>query len=363
MDCTETQDRLSEYQDGSLTESVSETLVEHLQACPACATAHSLAVIRDGLARLPLLPAPPELFARVQAAIAGEADEAASPAAVDRARGTFFSRFRLPLEVAAAVLLFASVYWYRTAPVPVPRATAPVVSNGPVVSAPAAPAAAPTVAPTVTPAALPANGTTRAPARKPVRTAKPHPAAVIPPSPAPTASAAPEEAHHWASAELPAVPALRASTNAERITLGSPPAREPAFPSFGAGRDANLEPRAADRPLDPFAAFQPFLPGMPANSREVLLDVGQEHREGAEDRIAAVARRLGGIAVVAQWSTGNGPTHGAVRVVVPEAAGPLFLMELGQLGSIPSDGKPQPVDLHHETQPRNVSYTVRIRTR
>ncbi len=301
MDCREAQDRLSEYQDGNLTGGAAETLSEHLRGCSACvAVAHSLTAVRESLRHLPATPAPPELLARIRAAIDGEtAGPVSSSGAADAAQSTFHRRFRFPLEVAAALLLFASVYWYQKAP---PAAPPPAV---PVASAP------------VPAASKPSSGAQKTGSAGRV------------------AAVAQPKARSWSPSDLPTAPALRASTNAERIVP------------------------------DSFGTLSPLSHRAPSDGGEVLLKVGAENREGAEERVAAAARRLGGVILFAvrSGSAESGGDRGAVRVVLPEPAGPLFLMELGRLGRVPAEGKPETVDLYDGPRPRAVSYTVHIRTR
>jgi hypothetical protein len=99
--------------------------------------------------------------------------------------------------------------------------------------------------------------------------------------------------------------------------------------------------------------------------RDVVLNVNPEQRDGAEDRIAAVALRLGGI--VERIERRSGPTpegaSGTVRVVLPEAAATRFLEELDRIGTVPPEGKPAAIDLPAGPRPGTVSYAVRIRIR
>ena len=129
MDCAQVRNRLSDYQDDALDAAAAAALAAHLRGCRECAgCADSLLAVRGALRNLPPDPAPPELLVKVLAAVEAEdrgvhADS--SPGGAGTAR-SFTSRFRLPLEVAAAVLLFASVYWYRqTSAPPVPRCRLP----------------------------------------------------------------------------------------------------------------------------------------------------------------------------------------------------------------------------------------------
>ena len=73
MDCRETRERLSDYRDGSLSETVADGISRHLRECAGCAeVARSLDAVREGLRNLPPVPAPPELLGRIREAIASK---------------------------------------------------------------------------------------------------------------------------------------------------------------------------------------------------------------------------------------------------------------------------------------------------
>jgi hypothetical protein len=96
--------------------------------------------------------------------------------------------------------------------------------------------------------------------------------------------------------------------------------------------------------------------------REVVLDVTPEGREGAGERIAAAARRLGG-SVERIERDPSGADVVAVRVLIPEPAAPSFLSELERIGKVPPEGRPAEVDLPAGPTRDTVAYTVRIRVR
>jgi hypothetical protein len=96
--------------------------------------------------------------------------------------------------------------------------------------------------------------------------------------------------------------------------------------------------------------------------REIVLDVAPEGREGAGDRIAAAARRLGG-SVERVERDPSGADVVAVRVLLPEPAAPAFLSELDRIGKVPPEGKPAEVDIPAGPTRGTVAYTVRIRVR
>jgi hypothetical protein len=356
MDCTQARNLLSEHQDGTLDAAAAAALDAHLRGCGECAgCAGSLLAVRELLRGLPPDPAPPELLPRVLAAVeAEERDAGASSASggVDMTR-PFFSRFRIPLEAAAAVLLFASVYWYRQ------TATPPVLP--PSASTEQAPDTTPPVAlspeATTNVANVPPSGG-RLPSGKP-KTAKKEevPAAAKP--------------RTWTAADLPSVPAMFASTGSGRIVPIAPPSGPTADPT-GSGAPALGERGSADaeggadfRLSRSFAAPPSRLLRPLPYGRDIVVDVKPENREGAEERIAATARRLGGI--FERFDRGPGEAapsaSGTVRVILPEVAATRFLEEMGRIGTIPTEGTPPEADLPAGPRPGTVAYAVRIRVR
>lgn len=346
MDCEQTRDLLSEYEDGALDAAAAAALAAHLRGCDECAgCAGSLLAVREVLRSLPPDPAPPELLPGILAAIEAEGRDAradGAPGGADAAR-PFFSRFRIPLEAAAAVLLFASVYWYRRVEPPMTRPPSSMSAATEEIASARA-------------------GRSPSPVPRPVReTAK---------EKAPAAAIA-RKARTWTAADLPSAPALRASTDSERIVpvVPSPgPTADPAAagaPAFGERRSAEAEGGADSRPSPVFAAPPSRLLRPLPYGRDIVVDVKRESREGAEERIAGAALRLGGIVErIERGPAGAAPdTAGTVRVILPESAAARFLEEMDRIGTIPTEGKPAATDLPAGPRPGTVAYAVRIRAR
>ena len=96
-----------------------------------------------------------------------------------------------------------------------------------------------------------------------------------------------------------------------------------------------------------------------------MLNVKPESREGAEERIAEAASRLGGIVerIERESESTRKGAAGTVRVILPEAAADGFLDELRRIGTVPPEGLPAAVDNPPGPQPGTVAYAVRIRVR
>jgi hypothetical protein len=358
MDCTQARNLLPEYQDGTLDPAAATALAAHLRGCGECAgRVGSLVAVRELLRGLPPDPAPPELLARVLAAVETEdrnARPGSTPGGAVAAR-PFLSRFRIPLEAAAAVLLFASVYWYqyqRTATFPVrppsaPTAQAPETTPPVDISPEASPGAA-----NVPPPAI------RLPRGNPKTAIKQQAPAVAKP-------------RTWTAADLPSVPATLASTNSERIVPNAPfpgPTANPAgsgAPAFGERGSADAEGGADSRLSRSFAPPPSRLLRPLPYGRDIVVDVKPESREGAEERIAGAALRLGGIFERIDRGPGeaaqSGP--GTVRVILPEVGAVRFLEEMGRIGSIPPEGTPAATDRPAGPRPGTVAYAVHIRVR
>jgi anti-sigma factor (TIGR02949 family) len=346
MDCTRVRNLLSEYQDGALDAETASALAVHLRGCGECAgSADALLAVRETLRSLPPDPAPPELLARVRAAVGAEERDAragSAPGGPVSAK-PFLSRFRFPLEAAAAVLLFASVYWYqRTSTLPVRPPSAPIAQ------APAAQAPETTPPVDISPEASPGAASVPSPAIRFPRG--------IPKTVKKEGAPAAAKPRTWTAADLPSVPAIRASTNSERIVPNAP------FPGLTADdAEGGADFRLARSFAPPPSRLLRLLPYV----RDIVLDVKPERREGAEDRIAGAALRLGGIF---EWiDRGYGEAarsdSGTVRVILPEAAAARFLEEMGRIGSIPPEGTPASTDRPAGPRPGTVAYAVRIRVR
>ncbi|MGE5247872.1 MAG: zf-HC2 domain-containing protein [Verrucomicrobiota bacterium] len=333
MGCTEFQEQLSDFQDGTLPADAAAELSSHLRACGDCAeVARTLEGLRDHLRSLPPLPAPPELLPRIREAIAREA-AAAAPAAPGPPGTTVSSRLKAPLQAAAVLLLVASAYWYQYG------AVAPVVRKGPAtpqgaVSSEAGPGAA-RVAPPAAKAAPSRNARTAA---APERTAERRGISTLPPdTPEP-------KVRVWSRADLPAAPALLAGTDAERIV--------PGFPAGGSVTDPGLAttPSADSRRL-----------ARTDNAREVTLGIAREDRDGAVERVMDTARSLGGSVVGAEVSEPDGNV--TIRILLPKPATPTFLETLSRIGTIPPEELASKGALPAGQETGTVAYTVSLRPR
>lgn len=381
MDCRNAQERLSDFREGALDPLDAAAVASHLMACGECAAvAGSLDAVRERLRGLSPSPAPPELLPRILAAVAAESGTAAASApAGTGARRSFLGRFRVPIEAAAAVLLIASVYWYQSAsppvpaPPPVPAAqapeTVPRANVSPEVSPDVSPDVSKDVPRTVTAGASP-DAVKVASSEAPAARTRPKASREKAP-----AAARPRE---WTAADLPAVPAIRASSGSERIVPVAPPVtvepegkrEEAAGPA--AGRPAFEEVRGAEAVRAPDALMTRVLAPPPSRlhrplpyGREVWLNVDPGDRAGAEDRIAAAAIRRGGLIeqIVREGGPGTGGAPGTVRVVLPGAAAAGFLEELERMGTVPHGGAPAAADVPEGPRPGTVAYAVRIGVR
>jgi hypothetical protein len=372
MDCREVQDHLSEFQEGALAPAESEGIGAHLRECLECAgTAHSLAAIREGLRRLPPVPAPPELVARVREAVAreGAAPGSPDPAAAPRGKSPL-SRLRLPLEAAAALLLVASIWWYQKGAVPPP---VPLPSPSSAGSNAPAPSGVPD------PAARQAEISPKPPGRETRISRKADEtssSAGVNRQPAATADVRGKEVaslppgtpeprlRTWSPADLPAAPAVRASSSSARIVAAEPAVPAPAgVPERGEGGVPGAPKDIAPSPAPKVLAAPPsrLLRPLPYG-REILLDVGPEGGGSAGERVADAARRSGG-SVERVERDASGQTVVAVRVLLPEPAATSFLSELDRIGKVPPEGKPAEVDIPAGPARGTVAYTVRIRVR
>jgi hypothetical protein len=149
----------------------------------------------------------------------------------------------------------------------------------------------------------------------------------------------------WTAESLPSVPALRASTDSERIV--------PVAPSPG----STAGPAAAGA-----TAFD--VRRMPYG-RDIAVDVNPEWREGAEERIAEAASRLGGIVerIERESDSERNGAAGTIRVILPEAASAGFIEELRRIGNVPKEYLSSEIDIPAGPRPGTVAYAVRIRVR
>ncbi|MGB7630625.1 MAG: zf-HC2 domain-containing protein, partial [Candidatus Deferrimicrobium sp.] len=261
MDCPRARNLLSEYQDGTLDAAAEAALTTHLRGCGECAAcAGSLLAVREFLRLLPPDPAPPELLARVVAAVETEDRNAPADSASGGTHATrpFLSRFRVPLQAAAAVLLFASVYWYQQS---------------------SAPPARPPSGPSSAISSETGKGSSSGPVAAKKRAAENPPSGIRlprgnPKTPKKEEGYAAAKPRTWTAASLPSVPVVRASTDAERIVPFAPST----WPT-----------------IDPVTGEAPAFQGRRSTEREIAVEVKPENREGAEERIAEAALRLGGV--------------------------------------------------------------------
>ena len=360
MDCRKARNLLDEYQDGALDAAAAAALAAHLRECGECAAcAGSLLAVREVLRGVRPDPAPPELLPRVLAAVEREDRDVRAdppPGGADAAR-PILSRFRIPLEAAAAVLLFASVYWYQqasTPPVPPPSV--------PIAQAPTAQAPETTPPADISPEAFPGAAHVPPPA---IRLRRGNPKTAREEAPA-----APKP-RTWTAADLPSVPATLASTNSGRIVPVAPfpgPTADPAgpgAPAFGERGSAEAEGGADSRLSRSFAPPPSRLLRPLPYGRDIVVDVNPESREGAEERIAGAALRLGGIFERIDRGPGEAApsASGTVRVILPEFAATRFLEEMGRIGTIPPEGTPAATDRPAGPRPGTVAYAVHIRIR
>jgi hypothetical protein len=356
MDCTRARNLLSEFQDGTLDTATAASMAAHLRCCGKCATGtEELLAVRDLLGSLPSEPAPPELLERILAALEAEEGYTRALPCAGGAKSTKpnLSRFRIPLEAAAAVLLFAFAYGYQRSLLPVPR-----TPSSPV--APASRANPPSNASPGTPLDIASGSSSGSllPSRN-RKDGKESPAATL-------------KRREWTTADLPSVPTILASTDFERIVpvVPSPgPAEEIPFAAgaggFGESRSAETAGIADSRPARVFAAPPSRLLRPLPYGREIVVEVGPKNREIAERRIVETAIRLGGIVErIEHGPAGSAPnTSGTVRVTLPESGASQFFEEMGRIGTIPPEGKPASSDLPPGPRPGTVTYTVRLRIR
>jgi len=304
MDCERAQDHFSDFLDGSIEDSRRSLVNAHLQECGRClAELEGLKETRLHLHNLPLRKAPPELLAAVRQGMGRESSGTALW------KKLFLpAHIKIPLEAAAAILLFFLVYGAQKGEPPKgnPPLQAPRVESRP----------------------APVAGKTQAPSAEERVTA----------------------ARKTAPPSLPTVPARRVSTGGGRIEP-SPEERMPeevAFPRMYAAPPSRLPP-----PLP--------------HGREVVLEVAPENRTGLEERIADVALRLGGRVDGESTRQGvslkSGPVTDALRVRLPADSSELFLAELSKMGTLPPEGLPGSTDLPAGPTPDVVAYSVRIRVR
>ena len=373
MECTRTWDLLSSYLDGDLSDREQEGIAAHIRQCARCAEEER--ALRETLSLLRSLPAeaaPPELLKGVQLRI-GE------KTAVPLWKKLFLpAHIKIPLEAAAVVLVFLLVYGIQkempvTTPVPSPPAS---VESGK------------RVAETETVAERPDADTTRVPKAEPSPEKKRE--AVVKPIREAVVSPIPEKQTVHARSELPAGLAAQVSTESgaigkEREAVSEPMPEKPtvharselpaglaARVSTGSGMIEPVIPRESppgESPALRVFAAPPRLMRPEPFGREVTIEVDRDDRPGVEDRIAAIAMRLGGAVRRERMRIATGRMEEAlvvsetVRVRIPAVFADVFLEELEKLGSISPEGIPGKLDIPPGPSPDPVAYTVRIRVK
>jgi len=342
MDCTVLREQLSDFHDGFLAGAVADEVSRHLEACSECAEIdRTLGALREQLRRLAPLPAPPELLARVRESVARESAPGRLAVSAGPAR-PFALRMRIPLQAAAAVLLVATVFWYQHQGTSVP----PPVGKTTVEPARTASSTPPAAARRATPGT---SGRPVAAARRPAAPDAGHWASLERDMRREGVSSLPPDTPEpkvrvWSRADLPAAPALRAGTDAERIV-----------PGFPVGR-LSAERASATTGADGSRRIASL-----GNARDVLLEVTPESRVGAEERVAAAARDAGGSV---ERMVPEGPDGGgAVRVILPEQAVPAFLEGLARIGTVPPEGRAAEGDRSAHPGAGTVVCTVNLRVR
>jgi hypothetical protein len=365
MECTRTWNLLSSYLDGDISDGEQEEIADHIRQCSRCAEEER--ALRETLSLLRSLPtetAPPALLKGVQLRIGEET-------AVPLWKKLFLpAHIKIPLEAAAVVLVFLLVYGIQkempaTTPVPSPPASAESGKQ---------------MAGTETVGERPDADTTRAPKAKP--SPEKQREAVITPIP--------EKANVHARSKLPAGLAAQVGTESgaigkEREAVSEPMPERPAIHArseLPAGLAARVStesgmiepvfpresPPGETQALRVFAA-PPRLMRQEPFGREVTLEVDRDARPGVEDRIAAVAMRLGGAVRRERMRIATARMEEAmvvsetIRVRIPAVFADVFLEELEKLGSISPEGIPGKLDIPPGPSPDPVAYTVRIRVK
>lgn len=330
MECERVRNLLSDFLEGSLPGNEHAGVSAHLRECLPCqAVKEGLEETLLLLRSLPPMQAPPELLEGIRSRIARE-EASAAPLW----KKLFLPvHIKIPLEAAAAVVLFLLVYGAQKedlpklfSPQPAARMdaspAAPVATPGEAVrTIPGAPSAV--ISPESVPESPAPSRGGSAPGRTARRLRESPRTATSPPSAPP------------AQSSLPVVPAQRVSTAGERV---EPPAVAP-LPA-GIARQAPLR-------------------------GEVTIEVAAQHRVGLEERIAAAAMRLGGSAQDKPGPPGGAAESmaDAVSVHLPGDAAKPFLAELSKLGTLPEEGMSGWAEIPPGAVTEVAAYIVRIRVR
>jgi len=361
MECERIQELLSDFLDGSLADGGRAGVSAHLMECRECAAAaeglkNTIALLRT----LPPVKAPAELLERIRLETARDAPP------MPLWKKLFLpAHVKIPIEAAAAILLFLLVYGIQKGEFPgsaPPPPTARVETAAPGTEKAAVPEAAPSRKTTVPKRVLRAPKAEQGGRDSMGMSAKPdEPAGSAGPlreshrglaGPGRIAAAPSPAAPPQAKLDLPTVPALRASTAAEPIRPVSP--REEIFFNGAPMRMFAAPPSRLMRPVP--------------QGREVTLEVAAGDRAGLEDRISAAAQRLGGTvirgqAIGAADMQDDGHRPDFVRVRMAADSTERFLADLRNLGTILTGESAAWADLPAGPTTWTVLYTVRIRVR
>ncbi|MCL1925873.1 MAG: zf-HC2 domain-containing protein [Syntrophorhabdaceae bacterium] len=390
MDCIEVRNRLSDFKDDSLSKTSKDEIRSHLSGCAECsAVASSLEAVREGLRQLPPMVAPPELLEKIQEAISRETrlpDATAPKDNADVKPRSAGSRWKFPLEAAAAILLFASIGWYmagtpsgkdtRQAKLSAQShapATAETEDSLPM-SEPMLAEAAPDSAENTSEIQMPAVPINQAsaqtarvysqvadepspsaqPAVRANQSAERSPATRANQSAERSIATLPEDISDpkvrvYSLADLPAVPILRASTRFARV--------RPYIPANTAEtKPARSEAKAAPESEAPDAELLTIRPPVPYGL-EISVETTLEERQETAERIAKTAKRLGGtVEKMDRAAVPEGIV--TVRVLLPERTAQAFIEDLWQNGRLSPEGMPSRSILPVGPKPGIIAYTV-----
>jgi len=314
MDCERVRNLLSEFLEGSLPEGERTGVNAHLRECLPCRAE------KEGLGETLLLlrglspgKAPAELLDGVRRRIAREE----APPTPFWKKLFLPAHIKIPLEAAAAVLLFLLVYGSQKEELPKPFSPPPAARMD---------------------AAPPVEGG-KAKAERQAENAK--------------ESGKPAEKK---AGRAPGAPRAHA---AKEAVSGGRPAAQPSLPVVPAQRVSTAGERI-ESPAPSSMLLRPVPFG-----REVTIEVAAEDRPGLEDRIAAAALRIGGNLQGEPAKPGIASESAAdiVLVHLPAGSVKLFLVELSKLGTLPQEGRPGGSDPSPDPSPEAVAYAVRIRVR
>ncbi|MGW8284792.1 MAG: zf-HC2 domain-containing protein [Candidatus Deferrimicrobiaceae bacterium] len=359
MECIKTQNMLSSYLDGDLSDREQEEIAGHIRQCSRCAEEER--ALRETLSLLRNLPAeaaPPELLEGVTLRIAEKT-------VVPLWKKLFLPvHIKIPLEAAAVVLVFLLVYGIQKEMPSMQAPSSPPAKEMVVAKAPPPPPAAVEKEKPVTGADIQVERRkTDVSPRLPVDVAdwkvEAEKAAVEPREEAPfeteqarTPAPLPVKPPLLAKSEIPVGLASRVSTGGGTI--------EPAVPQESPAKEAP-EPSGVGAQLSRLERPSPY-------GKEVTVEVARNDRMGMEDRITELALRLGGGVRGGGMFTAISPMeinilHKILQVSIPADSEDEFLKELGKMGTIHSEEMLGKSDTYSVSSSGTVVYTVRIHVR